>query len=773
MSFNEAGIRRPHIVRFGPYEFHPHSGKLTKHGIPVHLQEIPSRILRALVENPGSLVPREKIVEEIWPGEDLADQEHSLNAAVNKLRAALNDLADHPRYIETIPRRGYRYTGPAIEFGSNNGHQSAEGPADPEPPAPGSPSIPYHEAPQLCFEEFQLDPETGELSRRGIQQPLAPQPAKVLALLAGRAGQLFTRETIRHEVWGSDTFVDFEQGLNNCIKAIRKALDDDPEAPRYIQTVPRRGYRFLPSVHRVGGPPASEVAGAEPTVPTGAVPVIPRDRLGQRWHWMAGAVLVLLAVSAFSLFMDGSPVSRWFPSPELPQISSIAVLPFENLSHNPEETYFVEGMTDALITTLGGISALRVISRQSTLRFRGSDKPLPAIARELNVDAIVGGSVQRSGSQVRISAHLIHGKTDRHVWAANYERDFQDLLRLQGEVAQAIAKEINVATTPDERKRLQSAARVEPEAYKLYLQGRHLLNQRTLVALEQSILCFRKALEIDPEMALAFVGLSESYGLLPFYRGAAPNDAFPLARAAAQKALQIDNSNAEAHAALGFVYLYYDWNWESAEREITRAIQLKPNYEVAHHWHAEYLSAMDRREESSTAIKRALELDPLSPLLQTIGAEVTWYARRYDVSADYARRALLLDPDFWLARSYLLQAAIAMGMRSEAATQVDALLSTADGMVSTRVAHGAAKIGRRSDATAILQRTDGHNANMLSGIASVHLALGDTPQAVTWLEKAYEHRDPYMTFLKVDPRWDPIRSSPRFQEILRRMNFPD
>ena len=344
----------------------------------------------------------------------------------------------------------------------------------------------------LRFGVVELDLKTGELRKAGVLLRLPPQPFKILALLASRPGQLVTREEIQQEIWGSETFVDFELGLNAAIKSIRDVLGDDSETPRYIQTLPRRGYRFIAPVDKM----------AAASVPSRA------------------------------------------------RIESIAVLPLENLSRDPEQEYFADGMTEALITDLGKISALRVISRQSVLRYKRTKKPLPEIARELNVDAIVEGTVQRAGNRVRITANLLHAPTDRHLWAESYERDLRDVLALQGEVAQAIAHEVQVKLTPQEQTRLASARPVNPEAYEAYLKGRHL----QFVADPKAFEFHQRATQIDPTWAPAYAAIVVPTLLL----GLPPREACAMARAAASKALELDDTLSEAYHAMAWVRFHCD-----------------------------------------------------------------------------------------------------------------------------------------------------------------------------------------------------------------------
>jgi TolB-like protein/Tfp pilus assembly protein PilF len=458
------------------------------------------------------------------------------------------------------------------------------------------------------------------------------------------------------------------------------------------------------------------------------------------------------------------------------RIESLAVLPLENLMGDPAQEYFVDGMTEALIADLGQIEALRVISRTSVMQYKGVKKPLPKIARELNVDAVIEGSVLRSGDRVRITAQLIQATTDRHLWAQSYQRDLHDILALQSDVAGAIANEIKIKLTPQEQARLARGRSVNPEAYRLYLQGRYYFSRRTLPAFDKSIQLFQQVLEKDPDTALAYAGLAESYGILPFYGGASAKEAFPKAKAAALKALELDDSLAEAHAALGFVLFYWDWNWSAAESELKRAIELNPGYVVGHHWYAEYLGAMGRHEQAIAQVRRAQELDPLSPLMLVIGGQVCRYARRYDEGMEQCRKAIELDSNYALAHVGLGRAYLGKEMYEEATAEFEKA-ARLDGSEHSLLwlAFASAATGRRGEALKILDRArEQSKRGEISPLrlAYFYIGLGENQRALDWLEKAYEERDPYMSFLKVEPPLDPLRSDPRFQDLLRRMNFP-
>jgi len=497
-------------------------------------------------------------------------------------------------------------------------------------------------------------------------------------------------------------------------------------------------------------------------------------------RWVTAAVLVVpVALLAILIGLNVFRLrDRLLPrTAPVPRIASIAVLPLENLSHDPEQEYFADGMTEELITNLGKIGALRVISRTSVMRYKGTRKPLPEIANELNVDALVEGTVLRSGNRVRVTVNLLHARTDRHLWAETYERDLHDVLSLQDEVARAIAEEIEIRVTPQEEARLSGSPAVSPEAFRFYLQARYHSYKRTLPGFEKSIQLFQQALALDPNYASAYAGLAETYGLLPFYGGASSKESFPKAKAAALKAVELDGSLAEAHAALGFVLFYGDWDWAAAERELKRAIELKPSYVTSHHWYAEYLSAMGRQDEAIAEIKRAQELDPLSPLLFAIGAEVCVLARRYDEVIEQSQKALELDSNYALAHGNLADGFLGKGMNKEAAAEyikADQIWGMTN---SSRLALGYALTGKKAEALEILRRlrkTPGQPGltSIMEALLCLNGALCDKREVLDWLEKAYEEHEVFAPFWNVHPAFDPLRSEPRFQRILRRMNFP-
>jgi serine/threonine-protein kinase len=489
------------------------------------------------------------------------------------------------------------------------------------------------------------------------------------------------------------------------------------------------------------------------------------------------AAIVLAGVAAVLFGFDaGGLRERLFSSSPGP-VRSIAVLPLQNLSGDPEQDYFSDGMTDALISDLAQIRALRVISRTSIMRYKGSTKSLPDIARELGVDAVVEGSVVRAGDNVRVTAQLIHAATDTHLWARNYERRLSDVLRLQADVAGAIADEIRIQVSPTERARLTAARSVDPAAHEAFLLGRHFWNTRTEDGLARSIQYFQKAIDADPGYALAYVGLADSYAILAGYGPVPPHEAMPKAKAAALTALELDGDNAEARASLAYVLTIYDYDWSRGEQEFKRAIALNPGYATARHWYGHHLMFVGRFDEAVAEMRRARELDPLSPIITTEVGYPRFFARQYDQAIDDYRRALDLNPTFFRAHWLLGQAYEQKRMFPEAVAALERAVELSNGnlVMTAALAHARALAGMRAEAEAIVDRLERVSRESYFSpyfLAEVHLALGHTGEALDWLDKAYAARDYFLRWLRIDPRLDPLRSQARFQALERRLNFP-
>jgi TolB-like protein/DNA-binding winged helix-turn-helix (wHTH) protein/Tfp pilus assembly protein PilF len=628
----------------------------------------------------------------------------------------------------------------------------------------------------LRFGVFEMDLSTGELRKSGSLVRLSPQPFKVLALLASQPGQLVTREEICRKVWGDSTFVDYEQGLRVAIKTIRAALGDNSQSPRFVETLSRRGYRFIAPVTETG----------PPNVALGPVANGPASRAAARqirWRtWaLAGAGLVVFSSLFFVINFDGLRVqladavdSRL--GIRLPRIYSIVVLPFDNLSQRQDQEYFAEGMTDELTTELSQISALRVISRNSAMTYKDSHKPLRQIAKELNVDAVVEGAVQKSGDRVRINVQLVDPQTRRNLWAGSYERNLRDVLDLQGDVAEAIAGRIRVKLTPEQKQRFQAARSVYPPAQEAYLRGRHLFDQRNKGDAPRSTQYFRTAIELDPQYAAAYAGLAESL-LFQSYLGVAdPEQVMPQARAAARRALSLDPTLGEAYTALGAVEVSYDWNWDSGARNLNRGLELNPSDPFAQIFFAIYLDAQGKVEESVVHARRAVQLDPVSFFANRTLASMLYFARQYDAALAQLQLSAKLQQnhpviDNWASWVYekqeLRDQAVdadlrALSFANEPAANVD--------FYRTAYAHGGWRAYWKARIQRMLPRGD--NPYAAYALAVSYARLGDSAGAFHWLRRAADKHCLYVVFMKVDPKLDPIRSDPRFQAQLRRLNLP-
>jgi TolB-like protein/DNA-binding winged helix-turn-helix (wHTH) protein/Tfp pilus assembly protein PilF len=627
---------------------------------------------------------------------------------------------------------------------------------------------------RVRFGVFELDLQAGELRKSGVLLHLPPQPFKILALLASRPAELVTREEIRSQVWGTDTFVDFEHGLNFAIKKIRDALGDDAETPRYIETLPRRGYRFIA--------PVDVVAVLVPALgPDGAAPARagrPRGAsLQGRWIVAAvsGAVVaiaaVLVALNVGSL-RDRLLAALHLESAAPPRIESIAVLPLENLSRDPEQEYFADGLTDALITDLGKISTLRVISRTSVMQYKGAKKPLPEIARELNVDAAVEGTVLRSGSRVRITAQLLQARTDRHLWAETYERDFEDVIRLERQMAVAIAHEVTGRLSPAQETRLARSTTTNPRAYDAYLRGRYFFGQRTEEPVTAAVGYFEQALREDPHFALAYSGLADCY-----VAGWWSKMNLPLAEKYAQKALALEPDLAEAHASLGIVYTY-GGRFADAEKELRRALDLNPNYVMAHHWWSLHLACFGRLEESLAENERARQLDPFSLAVNDMRVCALVGLHEYDRAVEQAETLAAINPQSpaghdWLARIYWIEGRVpdALAEERKAATlaHLPARLRDLD-----QVAAAFARSGLHAAQVKFAQlREKGYKGTYSAfDIACQYGVVGDKGKVLEWLNQACRDNELGCYYsVRSAPEFDCVRSAPRFHDLLRRMGL--
>ena len=530
---------------------------------------------------------------------------------------------------------------------------------------------------------------------------------------------------------------------------------------------------------------ARAVAPVSPPAKTAAMRTSPLQRLALPGLALIAVVAVLAALNVAGLrerlaaiVRAGlAPPSGTQPAAPLAKIESIAVLPLENLSGDKEQEYFADGMTDALIAELGQIGSLRVISRTSVMQYKGVKRPLPQIARELNVDALVEGSVLRSGDRVRVTAQLIGAAPERHLWARNYERDLRDVLSLQSEVARAIAEEIKANVTPEVHARLARARPVNPAAHEAYLKGRYLYGSGNIEARRSALIYFLEAIDKDAGYAPAYLGLADYYEMLEGQGEMASKEAVEKQKAAVLKALQIDPMLAEAHAALGAIKFEFDWDWAGAEREFKRAIELNPNSEPAHSSYGFYLVSMQRWEESFAELDRAQQLDPILPGVNWRLWNYYWLQRRYDKAIELARKRLELRPTDPMSHAFLGGPYGQLGMHAEAVSEFEkgVSLDPDDLRLKAFLARVYADAGMKTQARKILRELEESQRRRYFHpyhFALIYIGLGEKDKAFAWLERAYAEHSGHMMWLGVDPWLDPLRSDPRFQDLLRRMNFP-
>lgn len=621
----------------------------------------------------------------------------------------------------------------------------------------------------LRFDVFELDLRASELRKRGVKLRLQGQPLQVLAALLKRAGDLVTREELREQIWPSDTFVDFDHSLHNAIARLREVLGDSAESPRYIETLHRRGYRFIAPVQGAEVESAAVVVQTAPSGEAGARPNGYRSALVLSALTLAVAALALWAVRASSIRASAAH-----------PLDSIAVLPLNNLTGDPSQDYFVDGMTDELITELAKVGTLRVISRTSVMQYKGTKKALPEIARELNVDAVVEGSVTRSGQRVRITAQLLDAPTDRHLWAETYERDLGDVLKLQSSVAETIAQQVRAQLTPQQQARLRGARTVDPEAYEAYLRGRYYLtNQYTMAQpLNSAKGYFEESVRKDPNFALGYSGLADTYVYLAFFgQGQVPPDrAYRSAKDALQKAAQLDDSIGEIHDTLGLLNWRFEWNWEGAEKEFNEAIALAPSYSCAHEDRALFLSFMGRRDEAMAEIAKSNELDP-GPGSSMVESNSYYLLRDYEKLVAQSRKGVASYPNEWVEH-YLLGAGYeGTGQTLQAIAEYRKAeeLSEGDLYATASLALVYAGSGRKADAQKMLRDLQDKAKTIYVSpylLATLYAGLGNRDRAFEFLEKAYQEKSLEFSWqLKTDLRLDNLRSDPRFENLLRRVGL--
>ncbi len=630
------------------------------------------------------------------------------------------------------------------------------------------------------FGAFDVDLRSGELHKDGVKIKLQEQPFRLLALLLEHPGEVVTRDELRHRLWPEDTFVAFDDGLNTAIKKLRDALGDSAEKPRLIETLPKHGYRFILPVTTIATELSSEFSAQAP----GAGSRILRHPLWRNVRsWSRSRTVLPLAIGAAALLL----VAYLVRPPVGPQAKPgsgkimLAVLPFENLSGDPEQEFFSDGMTEEMITQLGGLqpAKLGVIARSSAMQYKHADKSINEVGRELGVQYVLEGSVRKAGDRLRITAQLIQVVDQTHMWAQTYDLDVRDVLAIEGDVARAIADEIRLKLTTEEQQRLAAARRPDSEAFELYLNGRYF-SHRGLDGMPPAVENFQRAVAKDPDYALAYSGLADAYIVQVFWGWESPEQALERAKAAAEKALALNSSLAEAHASLANVKLY-SWDFRGAEQEFRRALELNPSYANAHHWLSHCLVALGRMDESLAETNRALIFDPLDLSIQTHLGWHHYFAREYDQAIAPIRKALESDTNSRRSRvgPHAILGAVyeQKGMYDEAIANFRDAVGQSGGIpvYIAQLAHAQATSGNKAEALRLLEelKRPKHKYVPAEEIAAVYAALGQKETAFQWLEQAYQIRSASLINLKVDPRFDSLRSDQRFSDLVRRIGLPE
>jgi TolB-like protein/Tfp pilus assembly protein PilF len=570
----------------------------------------------------------------------------------------------------------------------------------------------------IHFGVFKADLRAGELRRNGSKVKLQEQPFQILAMLLERPGEIVTREELRARLWSADTFVDFDHGLNSAIRRLRDALGDSAENPSFVETLGRRGYRFI-------APVASRV-------------------LRERQH---------------------------------EPIESVAVLPFANRSADPNTDYLSDGITESLINNLSQISTLRVTARSTVFRYKGKDADPRKVGSDLHVRAVVSGRLLKRGSSLIIQAELMDVATGSQLWGGQYNRQAENVFFLQDDLSREISEKLRLRLTGDEKRRLTKRYTEDAEAYRLYLKGRYHWNKRNPEDLQKAVDYFQQALNRDPVYPLAYAGLADTYAYLSFFHVVPPRQAMPKAKAAAVKALEIDDHLAEAHVSLGYVSFTYDGDWSAAGKHFEQALALNPIYSGAHTFYAFYLNSLGRSEEALAVAKRALDLDPASPAVSHSLAVQLYLARRFDQAIEQAHNTLEMDANFAISYQLLGEVHVSKGLYREGLLALEkfSALSRTSAISRALVGYSHARLGERSAALRIIEElTSASKHSFIPAFlyALVYAGLEDKDQAFGWLEKAYEERFNRLAYLKQDALWDPLRSDPRFIDMLRRLGIP-
>ncbi len=612
------------------------------------------------------------------------------------------------------------------------------------------------------FGLFELDLESSELRKKGRLVPLRQQAATILGMLVQQPGRLVTRDQIRERLWGSDTVVEFDQGLNNCIRGIRTALHDHAHSPTYVETLPRRGYRFIAPVEESSSPaPAGTTTAAAPAP-------------AARWWLKRGALAAVSLVAALVLGMTVGRVDSPIASPT--DRVRLAVLPFVDLSPDTEGAYFSQGLTQEVIGELGRLhpERLGVIARTTVREYARNGSDIATIGESLDVDFVLEGSVRRGNGRARITAELIEVPGQTQVWADSWDRELRDLIEVQGELARAVARRVRVSVRPDIEARLSRSRLVDPEAHRLYLQGRYYWNRGDIPGLRRSLELYQQALERQPDHALAWAARAQSYVILGDYVAISRDEAVEQGMAAAHRALEIDESLAEAHSSLGAILGYYEWRWEEAETHFRRALELNPSCPSTHWWYAHLLRATGRVDEALAEGRIARDQDPLSGLIGVNLGAALHYRGDFEAARDEFAAQIEMEPDFPPAHLGMGHAQLALGETEAAIASFERAATGAGGspLFDAPLAYTYALAGRDARAREVLTRLLNAPVQSPYLISLVHLGLGEREAVLEWLERAWQHGDPRARVVAVDRRFDDLRGDPRFEELVARFGLP-
>jgi TolB-like protein/DNA-binding winged helix-turn-helix (wHTH) protein/Flp pilus assembly protein TadD len=659
-------------------------------------------------------------------------------------------------------------------------------------------------------EDFALDLRPRRLRRGSHVLKLERIPLEILVLLLEHRGEIVSRDEIVARVWGNDVFLDTDNSIRGAIRKVRQALRDDPETPRFIQTVTGRGYRFIapiisPQEEHTTEPPKPEASVVSTGTQSfsrepdnwpqgGSLGLMDQEqertagqiagtetargqvrRHARTWVLVGLASLALVSILSLREFWSwrGSRVPAVFQRKTV-----LAVLPFDNLSRDPDQEFFSEGLTEEMIAQLGKLNRdrLKVVARSSVAKYKGSTLTAKEIGRELNADYLLQGSVRRSSDRVRITVQLIQARDQTDVWTESYDRELKDVLAVQDSVVRSIASEIHIALTGEQEKRLAAPRQVSPEAYEAYLKGRYYWNKRTGESMQKAEQYFEQAIDDDPTYAAAYSGVADCNSGLTWHGFKSPAEALPKAYAAARKALEINPESAEAHASLGLA-MTHRWDWTGAEAEFRRALQLDPQYANAHHWYGDYLSIRGRHGEALAEAKHALELDPLNLMISTWVGLRYYMARDYSRAIDQNRNSVELDPNFAAAHLLLGEDYRGAGLHSKAINELKkaASLSGDSPLYTAQVAVALAVEGRSGDALRIAHELEAISRKRYVspyGLAQIYAASNKKEDTFKWLQAAYEDHAVWMGYLAVDPIFDRYRSDERFKDLLRRVGLP-